>query len=120
MVTVDTRVRVTRLMVDNDESGVVIADLPINLSSRSAVALATAAISVRNYFFLPTWNVPIAQRWTREQYKQMSLLERERGWSVSESLIISQSTKHFIGDGSRKLELLSSDEGDTTDGKPHY
>ncbi|GFT93266.1 hypothetical protein TNCV_2220281 [Trichonephila clavipes] len=39
MVMVDTCERVARLMVDNNESGTVTADLTINLSSRSAVAL---------------------------------------------------------------------------------
>ncbi|GFY26161.1 hypothetical protein TNCV_354771 [Trichonephila clavipes] len=39
MVIVDTRVWVARLMVDNDESGTVTADLTINMSSRSAGAL---------------------------------------------------------------------------------
>ncbi|GFW93264.1 hypothetical protein TNCV_2603821 [Trichonephila clavipes] len=42
MVMVVTRVRVTHLMADYDESGPVTADLAINLTSRSAVALASA------------------------------------------------------------------------------
>ncbi|GFX78638.1 hypothetical protein TNCV_30781 [Trichonephila clavipes] len=39
MVMLDTRVRVARLMVDYVESGAVKAELTINLSSRSEVAL---------------------------------------------------------------------------------
>ncbi|GFV72701.1 hypothetical protein TNCV_1951701 [Trichonephila clavipes] len=52
---VDIHVRVTRLMVDNDKSGAVTADLTINLSSRSDVALGQP---------LPSWrrNVPMSTR----------------------------------------------------------
>ncbi|GFU31671.1 hypothetical protein TNCV_1175611 [Trichonephila clavipes] len=39
MVMVDTRVWVTRLMVDNDESGVLTEDMTINMSSLSAMIL---------------------------------------------------------------------------------
>lgn len=39
MVMLDTRVRVTRRMVDNDESGALKADVTIPLSSRSVVVL---------------------------------------------------------------------------------
>ncbi|GFU52532.1 transposable element Tcb1 transposase [Trichonephila clavipes] len=39
MAMVDTRVRVVRVVVDNDESGAVAADLTTNMYSRSAVAL---------------------------------------------------------------------------------
>ncbi|GFX43818.1 HTH_Tnp_Tc3_2 domain-containing protein [Trichonephila clavipes] len=39
MVIVDTRVRIVRLIVDNDESDAVTADLTVSLSSRSSVVL---------------------------------------------------------------------------------
>ncbi|GFV64775.1 hypothetical protein TNCV_808721 [Trichonephila clavipes] len=41
MFMVDTRVSVVRMMVDNDESDAVTADLTVNLSSTSAVVLAS-------------------------------------------------------------------------------
>ncbi|GFT96843.1 hypothetical protein TNCV_2123141 [Trichonephila clavipes] len=59
MVMEDTSMQVTRLIVDNDESGTVTADLTVKLSSQSAVALGQNAIimilkSATVHLFLPT------------------------------------------------------------------
>ncbi|GFX43476.1 hypothetical protein TNCV_4874961 [Trichonephila clavipes] len=53
MVMEDTRMQVTRLMVDSVKSGTLSADLTINMSSRSSVAIGRLLPSRR-------WNLPLS------------------------------------------------------------
>ncbi|GFX49027.1 RNase H domain-containing protein [Trichonephila clavipes] len=112
MVMVDTSVLVTRLMVDNDESGTVTSDLTVNLSSLSAVALgllgnevavdlakaatsnsvdsedrmvltSTEIYSMAKELICRTWVVPPVQPWYFQRHHGSAIFKGSRSYQTA-------------------------------------